>query len=108
LQAGRGTARADSFGSGKTTVCSVANSQSMHALTIGTERIPPLPAAALEQRRAQRLLQAADLMADRAVGDMALPRRHRQQAVAGGGLEGAQGIAGRQRGRRGSLTAVLV
>ncbi|MOA30617.1 hypothetical protein D3C78_1517200 [compost metagenome] len=55
--------------------------------------------AALEQRHAQLLFQQADLAADRAVRHAQLVSRAHEAAVAGSGLEHAQGVQRRQCGK---------
>ena len=52
--------------------------------------------APVEQLQPEAVLQGLDLMADRALGDVQFRRRVGEAEVAGGGLEGAQGVQGRQ------------
>ena len=47
---------------------------------------------AAEKRDAEARLQAADLLGDRALGDVSLLRRAGKAAVAGGGIEHPQGV----------------
>ncbi len=53
-------------------------------------------ADAAEQLEPQPLLEAADLMADRRLGDVELGRRRGEAEMPGGGLEGAQRVEGRK------------
>ena len=64
---------------------------------------PDRPLAALEQGHAQIVLQALDLMADGGGGHVQLLRRLGEAEMAGGGLEGAQGVERRQSARHGGL-----
>ena len=54
----------------------------------------------VEQRQAEPLLELPDLMADGGLGDVQLLRGLGKGAGAGGGLEAAQGVEGRQAGHR--------
>jgi hypothetical protein len=65
-------------------------------LPVGGQRQPA--GEAEEQAHAQVGLEDAHLMADRRLGHVQLVRRAGEAEQAGGGLEGAQGIEGRQRG----------
>src|SRR5262249_26403089 len=65
-----------------------------------------LPRQSLEQLHAQPLLQQANLLADRACGDVQLVRGLLEAEVASRRLEGAQGVEGRQQVSHGWLRGV--
>lgn len=62
---------------------------------------------ALEQLNAEMGLQGADLMAQCARGDVQLLRRLGHAEVAGGGLEGPQGVQGGKRSIHENFSIVL-
>ena len=57
-----------------------------------THSPPQAARLAAEKRDAEARLQAADLLGDRALGDVSLLRRAGKAAVAGGGIEHPQGV----------------
>ena len=81
----------------------VAHRRQQHLALVGQDQ---RPVHAAEQRRAQVLLERADLMADRRLGDEQLVGRLGEAEVAGRGLERAQRIERRQSGRHAALLSM--